>query len=109
MATESWRGAINMILYGLLLKENLDETNAAITADAIIEYRSFGQGPRFFLDAIQEALSSNKPIMTGMFAEPPHGLDELRHSEDDMRSFLASVAENLRRRQPWPPKPEAEH
>lgn len=109
MATESWRGAINMILYGLLFKENLDETNSAMTADAIIEYRSFGQGPRFFLDAIQEALSSDTPIMAGIFAEPPHGLDELRHSEDDMRSFLASIAENLRKRQPWPPKSEPEH
>lgn len=109
MATESWRGAINMILYGLLFKENLDDANAAMTADAIIEYRSFGQGPEFFFNAIEEALSSDTPIMTGVFAEPPHGLDELRHSEHDMRSFLASIAENLRRRQPWPPKPGAEN
>lgn len=109
MDTEPWRGAINMILYSLLFQENLDESNAAITADAIIEYRSFGQGPRFFLDAIQEALSSDTAIMTGAFAEPPHGLDNLRHSEDDMRGFLASIAENLRSRQPWPPRPEAKH
>jgi hypothetical protein len=106
MTTEAWRGGINMILYGMLFKKDLDEANAAMTADAIIEYRSFGQGPKFFLDAIQGALASNTLIMTDEWAEPPHGMDELRHSEDDMRRFLALIAENLRRRQPWPPKPD---
>ena len=106
VAAEAWRGAVNMILYGMLFKEDLDGANAAITADAIIEYRSFVQGPAFFLDAIQDALATDAPIMTEMWAEPPHGMEELRHSEEGMRRFLGLIADELRRRQPWPPKPE---
>lgn len=70
MAAEAWRGGVNTILYGMLFKEDLHETNAAITADAVIEYRSFGQGPQVFLDAIQGALATDTLIMTEQCAEP---------------------------------------
>ncbi|AIY44288.2 hypothetical protein G155_00315 [Mycobacterium sp. VKM Ac-1817D] len=45
-------------------------------------------------------------IMTEDWAEPPYGREELRHTESDMREFLAMVGDELRRRQPWPPKPK---
>ncbi|CRZ17159.1 hypothetical protein [Mycolicibacterium neworleansense] len=95
-----------MILYHLLFIAELDAANAEMTADAIIMYRTFGQGPQFFLDAIEGALASDAEIMTEGWAEPPHDREDLRHTEADMREFLAMVAGELRRRQPWPPKPE---
>lgn len=95
-----------MIIYGLLFIEDLDEATAAMTADAIIMYRTFGQGPQFFLEAIEGGLASDAVIMTEEWAEPPYGREDLRHSEEEVRKFLAMVADELRRR-PWPPKPEA--
>jgi hypothetical protein len=104
MSVEAWRGGINMMLYGIQFITDLDETKAAITADAIVEYRGFGQGPRFFLDAIQDALATDAVIQTAEWAEPPYGREDLNHSEEDVRRFLALVAEDLLRRQPWPPR-----
>ena len=106
MNTESWRGAIDMIIYNMLFTEDLGAANAELLADAFIMYRTFGQGPQFFLDAIEGALASDAVIMTEDWAEPPHGLEKLRHTESDMRGFLAMVGDELRRRQPWPPRPE---
>ncbi|KHO25773.1 hypothetical protein [Mycolicibacterium setense] len=109
MTAETWRGGINMILYGLENTKELDEANAALMADAMVEYRYFVDGPQFFLTAIQDALATRAVIMTDEWAEPPYGLEELRHSEGEVRNFLAMVAEQLKRRQPWPPKTAANH
>lgn len=106
MPSESWRGAVNMLIYSIELISDLSAANAAITADAIIEYRSFGNGPEFFLTRITDALATDAVLMTPEWAEPPYGREDLRHSEEDVRQFLAMVAAELRRRQPWPPKPE---
>lgn len=106
MGGEAWRGGIDMILYSLLFTENLDATNAAFMAQAMVEYRYFTDGPQFFLDTIEDALASDAVIMTEDWAEPPHGLEKLRHTESEMRGFLAMVGDELRRRQPWPPRPE---
>ena len=106
MTSESWRGAINMLIYSVELISDLDNTKASITADAIIEYRTFGNGPQFFLTAIADALATDAVIMTAEWAEPAYGREDLRHSEQEMRQFLAMIADHLRRRQPWPPKPE---
>ena len=104
MPPEAWRGGINLILYGLQFTPKLGENEAAITADAIIEYRTFGQGPRFFLNAIQSALATDAVIMTEEWDDPPYGREDLRHSEEEVREFLAMVAQNLIRRRPWPSK-----
>lgn len=94
-----------MILYSIQLITDLDASNAEITADAIVEYRTFGDGPRPFLAAITDALATDTVIMTPEWAEPAYGREDLRHSEADVRRFLAMVAEELIKRQPWPPRP----
>ncbi|OBI57909.1 hypothetical protein A5667_19010 [Mycolicibacterium fortuitum] len=95
-----------MIIYHMQFIEDLGATNAEMLADAFIMYRTFGQGPQYFLDAIEGALASDAVIMTEDWAEPPHGLEKLRHPESDMRGFLAMVGDELRLREPWPPRPE---
>ncbi|NOP98324.1 hypothetical protein [Mycolicibacterium fortuitum] len=106
MTKKSWRGGVDMIIYHMQFIEDLGAMNAEMLADAFIMYRTFGQGPQFFLDTIEGALASDAVIMTEDWAEPPYGREELRHTESDMREFLAMVGDELRRRQPWPPKPE---
>ncbi|WP_396902506.1 hypothetical protein [Mycolicibacterium sp.] len=106
MTKKSWRGEVDMIIYHMQFIEDLGAMNAEMLADAFIMYRTFGQGPQFFLDTIEGALASDAVIMTEDWAEPPYGREELRHTESDMREFLAMVGDELRRRQPWPPKPE---
>ncbi|MCV7288949.1 hypothetical protein H7J87_26830 [Mycolicibacterium wolinskyi] len=96
-----------MILYGIQFTTKLDQVTAAVTADAIIGYNTFDDGPQFYLDAINAALASDAVIMTEEWAEPPYGREDLRHTEQEVRQFLAHVAEDLIRRQPWPPKPGA--
>ena len=70
----------------------------------MIHYYTFGNGPQFFLDAIQAALASGAVLLTPDWAEPPYGREDLRHTEDQIRKFLAMIADNLIRRQPWPPR-----
>lgn len=105
MTSEPWRGAINMLIYSVELINDLNDANASITADAIIEYRTFENGPEFFLTAITDALASDAVIMTPEWAEPAYGREDLRHTEQEMRQFLSMTAKHLKRRQPWPPKP----
>lgn len=105
MTPEPWRGPINMLIYSVELVSDLNDANAAITADAIIEYRTFENGPQFFLTAIRDALADDAVIMTPEWAEPAYGREDLRHTEQEMREFLSTIAKHLQRRQPWPPKP----
>lgn len=93
MPAESWRGAINMILYSIQLITDLDASNAEITADAIVEYRTFGDGPRPFLAAITDALATDTVIMT------PNGRNLLmaaRTYVTPKRTFVDSL--------PWSPR-----
>ncbi len=108
MSTESWRGGVNKVLYALETTVHLDEANASIMADAMIERRYFVDGPQFFLDVIRDALSTDAVIITDEWAEPPYGREDLRRTERDIRRFLALVAQNLHERQPWTPAADAE-
>ena len=109
LSQEFWRGTINLILYSIQFTTELDNTKADAIADAIVEYRTFSDGPQVFLEALQAALDSETVILTPDWSEPAYGREDLRRTEGEIRQFLHAVVQRLIHRQPWPSMPNRQH
>jgi hypothetical protein len=87
-----WRGTINQILYGAA-PGRLDDETAERTAQAMVDYRVFVDGPAAYLSAIEQALRSGGTLAGGL----PVNL-----SETEFRDFLSRIRARLIAAQPWP-------
>ncbi|MDH6465816.1 hypothetical protein M2302_006018 [Micromonospora sp. A200] len=92
MPRDDWKGVVNQILYGLIFTVELDEAAAARMAEAMVERRLFGAGPRVYAAAIARARRHRGPLT-----------DELPtpHDEERFREFLELLAVQLDARRPW--------
>ena len=96
---ESWRGAVNCVLYGAQFQEDLTSDLAARVAPGLI------QKPLAGLTAEQQLMALSTA------AESGNGLTNLipeAHSEDEFRKFLGMVVDQMDALRPWPEPPYTE-
>ena len=82
---DNWKGHINGILYGIQFDRTLDDDVVARVADGVVGGLYVGERAGT-LDALDEALRYSGPLN-----------DQIKtpHSEENIRDFLARLAEVL--------------
>lgn len=93
MNDENWRFRIGQIVYGLMFARTLDGNLVQRVTEDIVTRRSLREGPEAYDSAIAFALGSSEQLST---------LHETKHSETELRDFLARVQQALEARRPWP-------
>ncbi|MEU7917940.1 hypothetical protein [Micromonospora zamorensis] len=88
MGTDSWKGHVNGILYGIQFDRALDDTVVTRVADGVV--RGLYPGGRAeTLDALEQALRYSGPL---------NDQAETHHSEESIREFLSRLVTALNAR-----------
>ncbi len=85
MSTESWKGHVNGILYGIQFDPTLDDKVVARVADGVVG-GSYPGGRAATLDALTQALRYPGPLNDQV---------EAPHSEQSIREFLGRLSAAL--------------
>jgi hypothetical protein len=93
---EWWRGFSNVVLYGLLFDDALDDAVVDRVAQGIIEQPFMPTSEQDYA-AIAEALRSGARLTDSLPNNP--------HAEHDYRDFLERVLDRLDSMRPWPVPP----
>lgn len=96
---EFWRGAVNGVLYGAQFQEELTSDLAARVAPGLIQKPLAGLTAEQQLTALSTAAESGNGL-TNLIPEA--------HSEDDFRTFLWLVIDQMEKLRPWPEPPYTE-
>ena len=96
---ESWRGAVNGVLYGVQFQETLTSDLAASVAPRLIKKPLAGLTAEQQITALRTAAESGSGL-TNLIPEA--------HSEEDFRAFLWLVIDQMETLRPWPEPPYTE-
>ena len=96
---ESWRGAVNGVLYGVQFQETLTSDLASSVAPRLIKKPLAGLTAEQQLAALSTAADSGSDL-TKLIPEA--------HSEADFRAFLWLVIDQMETLRPWPEPPYTE-
>ncbi|MGW3603179.1 hypothetical protein [Micromonospora sp. NPDC005161] len=85
MGTDSWKGHVNGILYGIQFDRALDDTVVTRVADGVVGGLYPGDRAET-LDALDQALRYSGPL---------NDQAETHHSEENIRAFLGRLSTAL--------------
>jgi hypothetical protein len=94
--TEEWRGVSNAVLYGLIFKPTLDDSEADKVANEFITEPLWTLTPQEEYDRLVEAVGSSADLTSDI--PTPHG-------DAEYREFLKRVIDRMDAQRPWPELP----
>jgi hypothetical protein len=95
-ASPPWRGGVNQILYGVVLRAPADDEVVDRVATELIRQRMYVEPVQLYYDAAVEGLRSGEPLAFH---------DDDLQQEDAVRDFLTRLVRRLDERRPWPEHP----
>lgn len=93
-STPQWRGSVNEILYGTILRSPADARTVENLVDSMLDHRYFNRSIDEYSNAVQAALRSGE-----------HLAFDSSQDEESVRDLLARFVASLDTRRPWPDRP----
>jgi hypothetical protein len=93
---EEWRGVSNAVLYGLIFKPTLDDSEVDRIANELITEPLWTLTPQQGYDRLVEALRSDVDLNSDL---------QTPHSDAEYREFLKRLVDRMDALRPWPELP----